>query len=182
MSHCCSWGSAFVAMLMVVAAMSVAAEPKDNTQKNAPQGDATAIRAELEKLGCKVTDDLLEPTRPIVKVEFQPLNFKTGDVAKAVPLLKECPELRVMILPSAATDDDFKAVAELKDAKKFEDLSATDSQVTDAGLLHLKTLPALKKINVIGAEKVTPAGIKKVFAAIPSLEKVFLKLDDGFSR
>ncbi|WP_254506668.1 hypothetical protein [Anatilimnocola floriformis] len=143
----------------------------------AKQVDEAAIRAELEKMDCECRVNL----DGTYLVNFQE-KFQTGDVVKALPLLKQLKALHEIQLDDKATDEDLKALTELKGLKDFNNVVATSSQVTDAGLLELKALPNLKYINVIGAKKITEPGIRAAFNAIPTLELVHLKLDDGIKR
>src|SRR5262249_37862170 len=108
--------------------------------------------------------------------------YKSGDVKKALPHLKQLKSLREIQLTPHTTDGDLALLAELKDLEKLEEIVATFSEVTDAGLAKLKPLRHVKFLNVIGAKKVTAAGARALFKDMPTLETVYIKADDGIKR
>ncbi len=56
----------------------------------------------------------------------------------------------------------------LKVLTKLSGLSLSDTNVTDAGLAHLKELKSLSSLDVTGT-RVTDAGIKELKQALPGL-------------
>ncbi len=65
------------------------------------------------------------------------------------------------------TDDDLRPLANLQ-GLEFLDLDAT--QLTDAGLVHLRGLRKLRLLHLYNANKITPAAMNKLRAALPLLD------------
>jgi hypothetical protein len=143
--------------------------------------EAEAEKA-LEKLHVRCVHGGLNDTDPIFSVEFDDIQYQTGDLKKALPYLKQLKKLERVKLPPAVADDELALLAELKDLDNLNEVTATESKVSDAGLLRLKPLKKLRVINVIGAKGVTEKGARRLLKEIPSLEVVFIKLDDGIRR
>src|SRR5262249_5761871 len=103
--------------------------------------------------------------------------------------LKSLPNLRSLTLGGECPDSTWKHLGELTDLKTLilNDSNITDAglvplrtltkltaielhrtQVTDAGLMHLKELPNLISVSIEGAPKVTPAGLDALRKAMPN--------------
>lgn len=149
---------------------------------SAARADEAEAKKALEKLHVRCIHGGLNDTDPIFRVEFNDIEYQTGDLKKALPYLKQLKKLERVKLPPAVTDDEIALLAELKDLENLNEVTATYSKVTDAGLLRLKPLKKLRIINVIEAKGVTEKGARALLKEIPSLEVVYLKLDDGIRR
>jgi Leucine-rich repeat (LRR) protein len=81
---------------------------------------------------------------------------KVKNLADALPLLRELPDLEHVSLSNKLMDD--KLMAELKDLPKLNYLNLYQSSIGDEGLKIFKTLPALRSVPM-GETKVTDAGL-----------------------
>lgn len=134
-------------------------------------GEKEALAA-IEKLGGEPVHVGLDATQPVFKVEFSGKpKFSDDDLKKAVPHLKELPDLRELQLGFTKVTD--KGLAHLKDLKHLKGLGLAGTAVTDKGLEQLKGLTELESLNLM-ATKVTDAGVADLKKAIPKVE-VFTK-------
>ena len=79
-------------------------------------------------------------------------------------------QLQVRLVNTPVTDADLERLA--KDLTHVRSLILDGTQVTDAGLLKLKTLPKLKKLYLWNS-KATPEGAAALKKELPELEAFF---------
>jgi hypothetical protein len=72
---------------------------------------------------------------------------------------------RIVLDHTSVGDDDLKLLAEISD---LESLDVTNTEVSDAGIEHLKGLRHLNTLNHSGS-RITPEGIAKLRRSIPQL-------------
>lgn len=118
---------------------------------------------ELRLASCALTDDDLAflaemPNLEVLELPGNPIT-STG-----MDQLRNLSKLRILNVSFCPEIDD-EALAKISALASLEDLSAQDTRVTDAGLIHLFDMPRLKNVTVLGAAA-TPRGLRALRGAL----------------
>lgn len=174
---------------LLLSAILLAAPLQDEKAAPAPAAANPAVAA-IEKLGGKVDHEGMDAAKPIVAVNFGVAKIKDADLDSLKGLddlakltlnnnkeltdagldkLKQLnlPKLAKLYLVDTQVTD--AGLAHLKEIKTLQVLSLVGTPVTDAGLEHLKEAKGLKELYLYGT-KVTDEGVKKLKEALPELK------------
>ena len=111
------------------------------------------LRAEIERLGGKVTVDDKSPGKPIIGVDL----FGTSVTDKGLGRLKGLARLQSLELKAVPVTDG--GMEDLKGLTSLRSLRVSGTKVTDTGLKHLKGLTNLQALNLSSNWWVTDAGL-----------------------
>ena len=112
--------------------------------------------AKIEKLGGTFRVDPKQPNNPVIEVDLS----NTGGTDADLQLLKDLPDLRVLILggPQGTKVTD-KSLEHLKGLVNLQRLHLYGTPITDEGMVHLKGLTDLRLLHIVGT-RVSPDGLK----------------------
>ena len=103
-----------------------------------------------------------------VSQDAEALSLENAEIGNAdLKALPVFPRLRCLDLDGTAISDE--ALAWVAKQSNLEELWLECTGVTDAGLLHLHSLPRLTYISLAYTE-VSPAGVTALRAAVPNIE------------
>lgn len=107
------------------------------------------------------------PDRPVVRVDLRYYDRGDGAVAKFTKLLQAFPKLAELQFKSAKITD--AGLVHLKSLTKVRSLSLENTSITDAGLVQLRAMNDLEKVDLKGTG-ITDAGIRDFQAAMPRVK------------
>lgn len=118
---------------------------------------------EIGRLSGKLERDEENPDRPVVRVDIA-YELDDEDLAHLVMRLAVFPQLTQLKLKSPKITD--AGLVHLKTLAGLQSLTLENTAITDTGLMHLKALTHLEMLNLKGTS-VTDAGIKDFQMAVP---------------